>query len=103
MMIKVCTYMGGFILLTLTPLIHISIPDIQAQTHATHKTLSPRQAKHITRSLHPRAEIIDIIRIGNTYRVRMIMPKGRIQDIYINAASGQVKNAPPPHRKAKRF
>jgi uncharacterized membrane protein YkoI len=61
-----------------------------AVTQYAQSSISASKAKSIARRAVPGAEVVDISRKGNRYKVRMIRKDGRVVDIVIDATSGRV-------------
>lgn len=50
------------------------------------------EAKSIALEQYPNAEVVDILREGPSYRVRLIRKDGRVVDLFVDAATGRILN-----------
>lgn len=53
--------------------------------------VSAAQAKSIAQQRVPGAQVVDVALNGNTYRVRLIHPDGRVVDVYVDATTGRAR------------
>lgn len=56
------------------------------------RKISASEAKSIAKRHAPGAEVVDIARSGNTYRVRLIRKDGRVVDLKVDATTGRVRS-----------
>ena len=55
------------------------------------RQISPQEARQIALSRVPGGEVVDIQRLRDSYRVRIIARNGRVVDIIVDAYTGRVR------------
>ncbi|WP_298913647.1 PepSY domain-containing protein [uncultured Algimonas sp.] len=62
-----------------------------ASWHEAQREISPQEARAIALRRVPGGEVVDIRRLPDAYRVRIITRDGRVVDIVVDARTGRVR------------